>query len=75
MVRIHLPPAESQQTFGSSLAIAPNPIFWNHREQIVTLAAKYGMPAIYPERAAWRLAESLRIASGDQSTAAAIRNS
>ena len=33
-----------------ALAIAPNPIFWNHREQIVALAAKYGMPAIYPER-------------------------
>jgi len=33
-----------------ALAVLPDAMFWNERTQIVALAAKYRMPAIYPER-------------------------
>jgi ABC-type uncharacterized transport system substrate-binding protein len=33
-----------------AVVIAPVAMFWNHRVRIVTLAAQYRMPAIYPER-------------------------
>jgi putative tryptophan/tyrosine transport system substrate-binding protein len=33
-----------------AVVIAPNAMFWNERARIVALAAKYRMPAIYPER-------------------------
>jgi putative ABC transport system substrate-binding protein len=33
-----------------ALVIVPDAMFWNERVQIVALAAKHGMPAIYPER-------------------------
>jgi putative ABC transport system substrate-binding protein len=33
-----------------AVVISPVAMFWNHRVRIVTLAAKYRMPAIYPER-------------------------
>jgi len=33
-----------------ALAVLPDAMFWNARAQIVALAAKYRMPAIYPER-------------------------
>jgi len=33
-----------------ALVILPKAMFWNERSRIVALAAKYRMPAIYPER-------------------------
>jgi putative ABC transport system substrate-binding protein len=33
-----------------ALVVVPNAMFWNERARIVALAAKYRMPAIYPER-------------------------
>ena len=33
-----------------AVVIAPDGMFWNQRARIVALAAKYRMPAIYPER-------------------------
>jgi putative ABC transport system substrate-binding protein len=33
-----------------ALVVLPGPMFWNQRARIVALAAKYRMPAIYPER-------------------------
>jgi putative ABC transport system substrate-binding protein len=33
-----------------ALEVLPNAVFWNERARIVALAAKYRMPAIYPER-------------------------
>jgi putative ABC transport system substrate-binding protein len=33
-----------------ALVVLADPMFWNYRARIVTLAAKYRMPAIYPER-------------------------
>ena len=33
-----------------ALVVLPDAMFWNTRARIVALAAKYRMPAIYPER-------------------------
>jgi len=33
-----------------ALVVLPDPMFWNERKRIVALAAKFRMPAIYPER-------------------------
>jgi putative ABC transport system substrate-binding protein len=33
-----------------ALVVLADPMFWNYRARIVTLAAAYRMPAIYPER-------------------------
>jgi putative ABC transport system substrate-binding protein len=33
-----------------ALVVLADPMFWNYRARIVTLAATYRMPAIYPER-------------------------
>jgi putative tryptophan/tyrosine transport system substrate-binding protein len=33
-----------------ALVVLPDAMFWNERARIVTLAAKYRIPAIYPER-------------------------
>ena len=33
-----------------AVVIIPSAMFWNHRAQIIALAADHGMPAIYPER-------------------------
>jgi len=33
-----------------ALTVLPNAMFWNQRTQIIALAAKHRIPAIYPER-------------------------
>jgi len=50
-------PAEIPAGFGAvvaaaaeALVVVPGAMFWNERSQIVGLAAKHRLPAIYPER-------------------------
>ena len=47
-----IPTAFEAATAGGAeaLVVVPDPMFWNERARIVALAAKYRMPAIYPER-------------------------
>jgi len=42
---------EAAETGGAeALVVVPDAMFWNERARIVALAARYRMPAIYPER-------------------------
>jgi putative ABC transport system substrate-binding protein len=47
-----IPPGFETAAAGAAeaLVVFADPMFWNYRARIVTLAAKYRMPAIYPER-------------------------